>query len=751
MEESEQVQKSKAIIARIEKENVNVHQFFPVLQHSFQKPSMTEASNFWAGLVSSVSGKTKKPSKVIQPSTEITTNKKPIAIKNDDNDDNISLPLENDKEEPKNAPFDELRIFSPNTSSEELKVSTALSKAVKFNYDQEGYFETLENAEKCKRSNNIMRCQSLLDRFVWVSYKAQLEETDDAAIFTVENTSLTLIAKAKHDEKQDNYVGSLRKHNKIVALNPNDPFWIADRAEVFLRLGDLKSAIYDYRRAFHFFKSCFVFKFRLAKLYCFHGQVSLDMKMYRDALDSFIKAATLVPNQIVYKAKCCSCFISLGCFDKAWFVLNKLLSHHPNNMDLMLMRARLYHITGEYSSSFQDIKTVLNQGHHPVAATMLEQVIYKADQIRHEAINLNIQKQFYPAIKKINLAISLHPTDAKLYLLRGILHRHVEDFNSSIDDIILSLKKCSAAQRESIQKEAQHQLLLTFNDFSLECFSKGFINDAIQLLNKAIAGEKNEKGLYLNRAECFYQQMKYNFSLQDYQQALELDPDDMSILPKIASVYYLIGMENYVERNYQEALEKLTLAIEHAPTRGEYYITRCKCFQMLQNLYSARSDLLIGMQLVPNNREIVPLMAYLFPNISVDDIMLHPLAIQAKHIAHNLLSRPKGRHGLPPLANKKSKQGEDNCLEKLSQTSSKGCLSANMKASPVISNNSDFTAGRSSTASLVWEKKKINCHIQKTLKNFRALKPVDACLKTKSSSSKVHESVSENRRSKFAK
>lgn len=78
---------------------------------------------------------------------------------------------------------------------------------------------------------------------------------------------------------------------------------MADRAEVNLHLGDLQSAIYDYRRAFHLFKSCFVFKFRLAKLYCFQGQVYLDLEMYQNALEAFIKAATLVPDQIVYKAK----------------------------------------------------------------------------------------------------------------------------------------------------------------------------------------------------------------------------------------------------------------------------------------------------------------------------------------------------------------------------------------------------------------------------------------------------------------
>lgn len=662
MEEIESVQIAKAAIAKIERENVNVHQFFPILKHSFQKPSTTEASNFWLGLVSSVSGKAKK-SKVVQPSSET------VATKAITEDTNILLPTQSE-EEKEYATFDELRIFSPDSNSENFVASTELAQ-----------------------------CSS-----------------DES--FSVQKTSFALTVKAK-------YESSLRKHNKIVALNPNDPFWMADRAEVSLHLGDLQSAIYDYRRAFHLFKSCFVFKFRLAKLYCFQGQVYLDLEMYQNALEAFIKAATLVPDQIVYKAKCCSCLINLKCFDQAWVILNKLLNQNPNNTDLILMKARLYHITGEYSSSFQAIKAVLSQGENSIASMMLEQVTSKAEQFRCEAMNLNIQKQFYPAIKKISLAISLYPTEAKSYLLRGILHRHVEDFNSSIDDLVMALKKCSLTEKENIQKEAQHQLLLTFNDFSLECFAKGFLDEAIQLLNRAIAGEKNEKGLYLNRAECFYQKMNYNFSLQDYQQALELDPNDTSILPKIASVYYVIGVEKYMNRNYEDALKTLTLAIEHAPTMGQYYITRCKCFQMLQKLNCARCDLMIGMQLIPTNKQIIPLLAYLFPSTSFVDIMAHPLAIQAKYIVQNLLNRPKSTHYFPPLSNDQSNQNGENCLDSPSIAAKNGFVSRKTQLS-TLPNNSI------STVNLVSQKKKINCKIQETLKKCKPPKPIDANLDLKS-------------------
>lgn len=125
MEEIESVQIAKAAIAKIERENVNVHQFFPILKHSFQKPSTTEASNFWLGLVSSVSGKAKK-SKVVQPSSET------VATKAITEDTNILLPTQSE-EEKEYATFDELRIFSPDSNSENFVASTELAKAVQYN------------------------------------------------------------------------------------------------------------------------------------------------------------------------------------------------------------------------------------------------------------------------------------------------------------------------------------------------------------------------------------------------------------------------------------------------------------------------------------------------------------------------------------------------------------------------------------------------------------------------------------------
>lgn len=61
------------------------------------------------------------------------------------------------------------------------------------------------------------------------------------------------------------------------------------------------------------------------------------------------------------------------------------------------------------------------------------------------------------------------------------------------------MDKCNHSQDCEVYKSASRHLVLTYNDFAMECFKQRYFGDAVTLLNKAISEEKNEKGLYLNR------------------------------------------------------------------------------------------------------------------------------------------------------------------------------------------------------------------------------------------------------------
>lgn len=134
---------------------------------------------------------------------------------------------------------------------------------------------------------------------------------------------------------------------------------------------------------------------------------------------------------------------------------------------------------------------------------------------------------------------------------RGSLHRRTADYNAAIDDYLLALDKTDHNEEHPAYGESQRQLLLTYNDFAVECFTKGFYEEAIILLNKAIKGEKREKGLYVNRGDCFFKEGNLQFALADYHQALELDEVDHVVRGRIAVIHNEYGLLDYQDKKYK--------------------------------------------------------------------------------------------------------------------------------------------------------------------------------------------------------
>ena len=68
-----------------------------------------------------------------------------------------------------------------------------------------------------------------------------------------------------------------------------------------------------------------------------------------------------------------------------------------------------------------------------------------------------------------------------------------------MDDFLTAMDKVNHHQGSDVYRNASRQLVLTYNDFAMECFRQRHFNEAVVLLNKAIKEEKTERGLYLNR------------------------------------------------------------------------------------------------------------------------------------------------------------------------------------------------------------------------------------------------------------
>lgn len=153
---------------------------------------------------------------------------------------------------------------------------------------------------------------------------------------------------------------------------------------------------------------------------------------------------------------------------------------------------------------------MLNENHRQ-AKNILRILEEKAIDLKNQSIRLTLTGRNREACQRLTSAIDTDPLNAELHVHRGIVLRHSKNYNSAIDDFLLAVDKAENGAKGDVRGKAQRQLLLTYNDFAIDCCRKNFFEEAIVLLNRAISEEKSEKGLYLNRGGRSFNLVRFLF------------------------------------------------------------------------------------------------------------------------------------------------------------------------------------------------------------------------------------------------
>uniref|UniRef100_A0A4W3IXZ6 Tetratricopeptide repeat domain 16 n=1 Tax=Callorhinchus milii TaxID=7868 RepID=A0A4W3IXZ6_CALMI len=230
----------------------------------------------------------------------------------------------------------------------------------------------------------------------------------------------------------------------------------------------------------------------------------------------------------------------------------------------------------------------------------------RAEEAKAQAVNSALRGQMKEAMQKINKALENNPNEANYYILRGTLYRKLKEFNAAIDDYLFALDKVNYNDQSQIFGEAQGQLLLTYNDFAVYCYQRGFYEEAILLLNQAIRGEKQQKGLYINRGDCFFKKENLEYALLDYEQALDLDNKDHNIKDRIAIVH----LPSLDCRKYLDAEKNFTIAIQNSPRAAMYYLHRAKAQRFMEHLQQSQEDVVTALLLDSQHKEVTVQIRY---------------------------------------------------------------------------------------------------------------------------------------------
>lgn len=156
----------------------------------------------------------------------------------------------------------------------------------------------------------------------------------------------------------------------------------------------------------------------------------------------------------------------------------------------------------------------------------------------------------------------------------------MKKYELATDECLLVFDKIAHDQEHKLYEQTQKQFVLIYNECSLRCLQTGFIDDAIELLNRAINQEKSFPELYINRGgedehrerrddddlvilDCFFAKGRVTYAVQDYEQALELSPDNSEVKIRISNVYFNNAEQKYKDKRYQVCRIPFIHSLDH--------------------------------------------------------------------------------------------------------------------------------------------------------------------------------------------
>ncbi|XP_048668952.1 tetratricopeptide repeat protein 16 isoform X3 [Marmota marmota marmota] len=360
------------------------------------------------------------------------------------------------------------------------------------------------------------------------------------------------------------------------------------------------------------------------------GQCLYEQCDYLDALNIFSQGSTLQPDKPCFHYRCIACLMALKRHQDCLSLITKEVKQGTTNADIYILRARLYNFFQKPRLCYRDLRSaLLLDPKNLQAKLLLQMMVDQAQQARQDAGILAVQGLLRQALQRIDSAIENNPLDPSLFLFRGTIYRRLQEFDRAVEDLLKALDMLSDDQDKMVQ-QAQRQLLLTYNDFAVHCYKQGAYQEGVLLLNKALREEQQEKGLYINRGDCFFQLGNLAFAEADYKQALALSPQDKGANMRMGMLQEKMGFCEEKRRQFQKAENHFSAAIQHNPCKAQYYVYRAKSRQLLQDIFGARQDVATALLLNPKQPKLLPLITSLFPGMSVEEVLQSQVAQLAR-------------------------------------------------------------------------------------------------------------------------
>lgn len=391
---------------------------------------------------------------------------------------------------------------------------------------------------------------------------------------------------------------AILEYNRIIFLSPNSAEFYEERAQMYLKLSDIGSAIANLRKSLKLKPNKETEQ--LLKDLCFiKGLTLVDEGKVPSAM-YFLEHNFNKDDQYHYLRALG--FLSTNEKHLALKELELAINFSPTTAtDALVLKGKVLWSLDKKSEGNDSFWKAFNlNSSHPDVKEFVSIMRPMSNEWLEKANKAIFNNDLKLAMYCINKGLNVYRDSPKLLLLRASIHRLLQNYEEALDD----LERASLHMNfENISEQVRMQMALTYNDIGQTLFREKLYQEAITPFNEAINFLGGDSGLFINRGDCYRMRGMNEVALADYHHAVDLGALAHLVNPRLAAVHYAIALELYNQLDYSGASIECSRAITYNPIVADYFVARAKAQISMAAPQNAFEDLQKALEIAPTHEE----------------------------------------------------------------------------------------------------------------------------------------------------
>lgn len=355
--------------------------------------------------------------------------------------------------------------------------------------------------------------------------------------------------------------------DRAIELNPGFYSYLL-RGVASTYLDDNKSALADFNKAIELQPD-------YADTYKMRGSTRFLFADYQGAISDFTKAIELQPKIAENYAQRGRFYAISGDYPTGIKDFTKAIELQSDNGDYYAGRGDFYNAIGDYQKALQDYNQAIKFSPTPL--------FYST----RAGIYSNLS-DYQAAIKDYTQAITLQPKFGSAYMSLANTRAMLQDYQGALADY-----------NKAIELQSDKDVNTVW--FGRNSTDYVIPSDIANQVNSAygISVQYFFASAYTGRASIYIHLQDYQKALDDYNQAIKIDPNTGSHYESRGNFYMLIKEEQKAKTDYQKAIEIYSAEIKNHPDALTYN-SRGSLRANLQDYQGAMQDFSKAIELQPN-------------------------------------------------------------------------------------------------------------------------------------------------------